>query len=116
MRYIRYFCIAVFAIALIAVALANRDMVSVKVLPDEIAGLFAMNPTVQLPLFIVVFCGIIAGFAIGYIWEWMREHQQRADAARQAREMRRLEREVKRLKDEKHAGKDDVLALLDEAG
>ena len=33
MRYVRYLCIAIFAIALIAVALANRSMVSLKLLP-----------------------------------------------------------------------------------
>ena len=51
MRYIRYVCIAVFAVALIAVALANRGPVTLKLLPDEIAGLFAVAPTVELPLF-----------------------------------------------------------------
>jgi hypothetical protein len=34
---------------------------------------------------------------------------------KQAREIRKLEREVARLKGEKHEGKDEVLALLDEA-
>lgn len=115
MKYIRYACVAVFAIALIAVALANRSMVQLKVLPDEIAGLFAVNPSMNVPLFVVIFAGIIAGVAVGFVWEWVREHGQRAEAARQAREMRRLEREVARLKGEKHAGKDEVLALLDEA-
>jgi putative membrane protein len=59
---------------------------------------------------------IVAGLLVGFIWEWIREYGQRAEAARQAREMRRLEREVARLKGEKHEGKDEVLALLDEAG
>ncbi|WP_299614889.1 LapA family protein [uncultured Tateyamaria sp.] len=115
MRYIRYACIAIFAVALIAVALANRGMVTLKLLPTEIAGLFAVTPTVELPLFVVIFGGIIAGLLIGFVWEWLREHNIRAENARNAREMRRLEREVKRLKTEKHEGKDEVLALLDEA-
>ena len=115
MRYVRYACIAVFGIALIAVALANRNMVSLHVLPDEIAGLFAVTPTVQLPLFIVIFGGVLVGLLVGFIWEWMREYAVRAENARNAREVRRLEREVKRLKNEKHEGKDEVLALLDEA-
>jgi len=115
MRYIRYACIAVFAVALIAVALANRGPVTIKLLPDEIAGLFAVTPTTSLPLFVVIFGGIIAGLLVGFVWEWMREHGVRAENARNAREVRRLEREVKRLKSEKHEGKDEVLALLDEA-
>lgn len=115
MRYIRYACIAVFAIALIAMALANRGIVTLKVLPDEIAGLFAVTPSVQLPLFLVIFLGIVIGLMVGFVWEWMREHAVRAENARNAREVRRLEREVQRLKAEKHEGKDEVLALLDEA-
>ena len=115
MRYIRYACIATFAVALIAVALANRGMVTLKVLPGEIAGLFAVTPSVQLPLFVVIFGGIIAGLLVGFVWEWLREHNIRAENSRNAREVRRLQREIKRLKSEKHAGQDEVLALLDEA-
>ncbi|WP_299676766.1 LapA family protein [uncultured Roseobacter sp.] len=115
MRYIRYACIAVFGIALIAVAIANRGLVSLQLIPSEVAGWFSVNPQIELPLFIVIFGGIVVGLLVGFVWEWVREHGQRAEAARQAREMRRLEREIARLKDEKNAGKDEVLALLDEA-
>lgn len=115
MRYIRYFCIAIFAIALVAIALANRNMVEVRLLPEEVAGMFAVAPSAELPLFIIIYGGILAGLLVGFVWEWMREHAQRAEAARQAREMRRMEREIQRLKGEKHKGKDEVLALLDEA-
>jgi len=115
MRYIRYALMATFAIVLIAVALANRGMVSLQLIPTEVAGWFAMNPQIELPLFIVIFGGIVAGLLVGFVWEWVREHNQRAEAARQAREMRRLQREVAKLKEEKHEGKDEVLALLEEA-
>lgn len=115
MRYIRYACIAMFAIALIAVALANRAPVTLKLLPDEIAGLFAVAPTLSLPLFLVIFGGIVAGLLVGFVWEWMREHAVRAENAHNAREVRRLTREVTRLKGEKHEGQDEILVLLDEA-
>ncbi|MEM9967283.1 MAG: lipopolysaccharide assembly protein LapA domain-containing protein [Pseudomonadota bacterium] len=115
MRYLRYGCILVFAFTLIAIALANRDAVSLQLLPGEIAGWFALNPTITLPLFVVILGSIIAGLLVGFIWEWIREYGQRAAAARQAREMRRLEREIARLRGEKTAGQDDILALLDEA-
>jgi len=115
MRYVRYLCIAIFALALIAVALANRSMVSLRLLPTEVSGFFAMNPEINVPLFIVILGSIIAGLLVGFVWEWIREYNQRAEAARQAREMRRLEREVARLKGEKYEGQDDVLALLDRA-
>lgn len=114
MRYVRYACIAIFAVALIVVALANREMVTLKVLPEEISSAFAVNPSLPMPLFLVIFGGIIVGLLIGFVWEWMREYAVRADAASRAKEVRRLEREVRRLKGEKHEGKDEVLALLDD--
>lgn len=114
MRYVRYLCIAIFAVALISVALANRGSVTLKLLPDEIAGWFAVTPELTLPLFLVILGAIVAGLLVGFIWEWIREHGHRAEAANQGREVRRLQREVDRLKGEKHQGKDEVLALLDE--
>ena len=115
MRYVRYLCIATFAVALISVALANRIMVPLKVLPSEVSGWFALNPQVEMPLFVIILGSIVAGLLVGFVWEWIREYGQRSEAARQAREMRRLEREIARLKGEKNHGKDEVLALLDEA-
>jgi putative membrane protein len=115
MRYIRYACIAMFAVALIAVALANRSIVTLKVLPDEVAGLFAVNPSINMPLFVVIFGGIIAGLLVGFVWEWFREHGIRSEASKAGRNVRRLEREVARLKGENSQDQDDVLALLDKA-
>jgi len=115
MRYVRYLCIAIFAVALISVALANRGLVSLQVLPAELSGLFAVNPTVELPLFAVILGSILMGLLVGFVWEWIREFGERAEAAKQAREMRRLQREIEKLKDEKHEGKDEIVALLDKA-
>lgn len=115
MRYVRYASIAIFAVALILVSLANRQMVSVRVWPDEVSGMVASNPGYELPLFVVIFAGILAGLIIGFVWEWIREAGERAEAARQSREMAQLRAEVKRLKGEKHTGKDEVLALLEQA-
>jgi hypothetical protein len=57
----------------------------------------------------------VAGLIIGFVWEWMREYKHRAEATRKSREVRKLEREVTKLKGEKHEGKDEVLALLEDA-
>lgn len=115
MRYIRYACIAIFAVALIAVALANRSIVTLKVLPNELVGLFAVNPSINLPLFVVIFGGIIAGAIVGFVWEWFREHSVRSKASKVGRNVRRLEREVARLRGDAVGGQDDVLALLNKA-
>lgn len=113
MRYIRYLILAVIGVALIAVALANRGMVSLTLLPEGIARIVGMNQSIELPLFVVIFGGVIAGVMIGFIWEWLREHKHRAEVSRKSKEVGKLEREVKKLKGEKHQGKDEVLALLD---
>lgn len=119
MRYIRYASITIFALALILVALANRGMVEVAILPGELARLAALNPSYEVPLFVIMFGGVLAGLVLGFIWEWIREAKERAAAARQAREMQRLRAENKRLKGKAvtSAGKDDeVLAILDKTG
>lgn len=116
MRYIRYASIAIFALALVLIALANRGVVTLRVLPDELAGFAALNPTYDVPLFVVIYGGILMGLIVGFIWEWIREAGERKAAARQTRELASLRAEVKRLKGERNKGKDEVLALLDDAG
>jgi uncharacterized integral membrane protein len=115
MRYIRYAFLAVLAIALVSVALANRGFVTLQLLPQGLADLVGMNRTVDLPLFVVIFGGIIAGLLIGFVWEWLREHKHRAAASRRQAEVKKLERELRRTKAERDKDKDEVLALLDEA-
>lgn len=115
MRYIRYAVLAAIAVVLITVALANRATVTLNLLPDGLAELVrfpAELNSVSLPLFLVIFAGVIAGILLGFIWEWLREHRHRAEAATHRRENARLTREVAKIKTDKAEG-DDVLALLD---
>ena len=67
-------------------------------LPDELAGFAALNPTYDMPLFVVIFGGVLAGLVIGFIWEWIREAGERSAAARQKRELASLRAEVARLR------------------
>ena len=119
MRYLRYGFLGVLAAALISVAMANRAPVELRLLPDELASPLGLAWSVELPLFLVIFAAIIAGLMIGFVWEWLREHKHRAQAARKTGEVRQLKREVSRLKGPgggaKPGEKDEVLALLDEA-
>src|SRR5690554_1644397 len=115
MRYIRYASIAIFAMALVLVAVANRVSVPVRLVPAELSRFTAHSPAHEVPLFVVIFGGILAGLILGFIWEWLREAGERAAAAKQGREMKRLRAEIQRLKAEKHGGKDEVLALLDDS-
>ena len=68
-----------------------------------------------MPLFVVVFGGIIVGLLVGFVWEWFREHAMRAEASKSSRSVRRLEHEIARLKGQSADNQDDVLALLDKA-
>lgn len=115
MRYIRYAILAAIAVCLVSVSLANRGMVTLNLFPNDLANLFGLNRSVELPLFVVIFGGIAVGLLIGFIWEWIREYKQRAEAARQTREMHSMQRELRRLKGKQAEGKDEVLAILDEA-
>ena len=117
MRYIRYFVLAAIAVCLITVALANREVVTLKLLPQGLADLLGYSVegnSVSLPLFVVIFGGLIGGILLGFVWEWLREHKHRAEAAHQRREKEKLAREMAKLKSDT-GPKDEVLALLEEA-
>ncbi|SFE56478.1 lipopolysaccharide assembly protein LapA domain-containing protein [Roseivivax sediminis] len=114
MRYIRYVFLAALAVVLICVALANRGLVTLQLLPPDVAELFGVQYGIDLPLFLVIFAGIVAGLLIGFVWEWLREYKHRAAASRKDAEARRLERELKRTRAERDRGKDEVLAILDQ--
>ncbi len=115
MRYIRYASIAIFGVAIVTIALANREMVTVQMLPPELASVSANNPSLQLPLFAVILGSILVGLLVGFVWEFMIEQRNKSTLKRENAELKRLRGEIARLKAEKHAGKDEVLALLDEA-
>nr|WP_325253964.1 LapA family protein [Amylibacter sp.] len=113
MRYIRYLFLAVIGLCLIIVALANRGMVTLRLMPEELASIFQVSGSVTLPLFLVIFLGIVAGLLIGFVWEWMREFKYRNDLSKKGKEVHRLEREVNVLKAKSGEGTDDVLALIE---
>jgi uncharacterized integral membrane protein len=98
---------------LLTVALANRAPVTLKALPEDLAAFTGFAWQIELPLFMVIFGGIIAGLLIGFVWEWFREMKHRSTASRKTREVARLERELAVMKDSQSVPKDDILAILD---
>ena len=112
MRYIRYSVLGVIGICLITVAIANRDSLTVRLLPKELSGLFGFSWQVTLPAFVILLAAVIVGVLIGFVWEWVREHRYRAEAAVNRKERARLEQEVKKVAPKDNSG-DDVLAILD---
>ncbi|PQO23230.1 DUF1049 domain-containing protein [Rhodobacteraceae bacterium WD3A24] len=114
MRYIRYGLLALIALALVTVALANRGVVTLRLLPEGVAGFAGIDPRIDMPLFLVVLIGVALGLLTGFVWEWIREHRQRAEAARMRRALERAEEELGRLRQKPVDKPDDVLALLGE--
>lgn len=114
MRTIRYVFLAALAVALITIALANRAVVTLNLLPAELAEYLGVGYSISLPLFIVIFGAIIAGLLIGFVWEYLREYKHRAAASKHRREKDQLAREVSKLKVAKAKNEgDEVLALLE---
>lgn len=114
-RYLRYIFLAGLALVLLTVALANRAPVQMRLLPDDLAALTGLTWAVELPLFLIIFAGILAGVLIGFVWEWFREMRIRTDARGKSREVARLERELAVMRDTVSVPKDEVLALLEQA-
>ncbi|MEM7438311.1 MAG: LapA family protein [Pseudomonadota bacterium] len=113
MKYIKYLFLAIIGLVLMVFALANRGAVTLRLMPEELASVLDMSASISLPLFVVMFLGIVAGLLIGFVWEWLREFSQRRELARKEREVHRLEREVRVLKAKTGEDTDDVLALVE---
>lgn len=113
MTYIRYGFWAIVAVCLIFIGLANRETASLSLVPEGLASYLPFPTAITVPLYVVIFAGVAIGLMVGFLWEWVREHRNRAEARARRREAESLKREVDRLKAEKNEGKDEVLALLD---
>ena len=113
-RYLRLIFSGAVGLCLLTVALANRAPVDVRLLPGDLAAFTGLTWAMELPLFLIIFGGIIAGVLIGFVWEWFREYGHRVTASQKSREVTRLERELAVLRDARSVPeKDDVLALLE---
>lgn len=116
MQLVKYIFLAVLAVVLIVVAMANSAAVTLRVLPEAMAGFLGWSWQVTLPMFVVILGAIIVGLLIGFVWEYLREHKHRAAARHERRERETLQRENERLRSDRRSGKknDDVLALLED--
>jgi putative membrane protein len=110
MRTLKLVLLGLILVALVVLALANREPVSLELLPAGMARV--MQVSVELPLFIVILISVVVGIVIGYLFEWLREHKHRRRASQEAREAARLNQEVDRLRRQSGKPDDEVLALL----
>ncbi|MBL9047462.1 MAG: LapA family protein [Tabrizicola sp.] len=112
-RIIRLLSLGLFGLSLLTLALANRAGVNVHLLPEDLAALTGLSWSVEVPLFVAIFGGVILGVLIGFVWEWLRESKHRTSASAGSREVARLERELASLREAKAGPKDEILALLE---
>lgn len=113
LRSFRYLLIAAILLLLLTVALANRTVVPVRFLPEDVGALFGVTWQMELPLFLVILGGVVAGVLIGFTWEWLREHKYRKTASQRGKELARLEREMEVMRDSSSVPKDEILSLID---
>lgn len=115
MRYLRLLFLLVLALCLVVAAMANREIVTLTLLPDELATFSGVALSIDLPLYAIGFGGLLVGLLVGFFWEWLREGKYRSNASKQKRENAKLKRELDKLKAEQHRneGRDEVLALVE---
>jgi lipopolysaccharide assembly protein A len=113
LRLLNYMLSSAIAITLIMFALANRDVVTISLLPDELSFI-GLNFYFHLPIFVVFFGGAIFGIMIGFVMEWMREYKLRSALSFKNRELKGMQTQLQQLKSEKYENKDDVLALIED--
>ena len=110
MRTLKLLLLGLILLAIVVLALANRDPVTLHLLPEGMARVMPLS--IQVPLFALSLVSIVVGMVIGYLLEWLREHKHRRRASQKSREAAQLNREVEKLRKESGKAEDDVLALL----
>jgi len=113
MRFIKYLFLGAVALILIVVAVANRQPVELQLLPKDLDAFIPFSGQITVPLFLVIFGGILAGLLIGFVWEYLREFKIRNNLSKTSKQVRHLEREVGKLREKTGEGKDEILALLE---
>ena len=110
MRTLKLLLLGLILLIIVVLALANREPITLNLLPQGMARVMPLST--ELPLYAVILISILVGLAIGYLFEWLREHKHRRRASRKSREAAALDREMKQLRKETGKSDDDVLALL----
>ena len=116
LRFLKYLVLLVVALVIVTLSLANRGMMTLQLLPEDLAAFVGFNYSLELPVFLVILLGVAAGLLIGFIWEWLREYRYRSEASRARAEARQLRDKLAREGATPKRGGEDVLALLENKG
>ncbi|MEF9603391.1 LapA family protein, partial [Paracoccus sp. PXZ] len=94
MRAIRIFFFVILAIVLMLLAAANRELVTVSLMPEALAQFTGGRWSLTMPAFVALFLAMVFGVLVGLVWEWLREAHLRAESSRRAQDLAQLQREV----------------------
>jgi uncharacterized integral membrane protein len=115
LRFVKLVFLVLVLLALVFLFFANNDPVVLNLMPDALANAMGMRNEFTVPLFLVVVGALLIGIVVGYVLEWLREHQYRAEARVHRREASRLRQEVASVKGRKGDEQDEVLAILEDS-
>ena len=113
MRIIRFSIILSISLALIVLAIANRQVVTLQFMPSDLAASLGILGVKSLPLFLVVLLGVLIGLFLGFVWEYLREHKYRKALATKNKKVKMLEQEIKKLKNDTNNEAEQILGLLE---
>ena len=111
-RYIRVIFLTCLSIILLTLAVANRELVDIRILPSELEGFWGGGMILSIPIFVLFLCGVIFGLFVGFVWEWIREMKHRSASSRKSKELAKVENELSQLKLESGQNEDEILLLL----
>ena len=111
-RYIRVIFLTCLSIILLTLAVANRELVVIRILPSELEGFLGSGMILSIPIFVLFLCGVIFGLFVGFVWEWIREMKHRSASSRKSKELAKVENELSQLKRESGQNEDEILLLL----
>ena len=76
MRYIRYVVLAVLAIVMVTVAIANRGPLTLRLLPEEMEGLLGFSWQITLPAFVTLLLAVVFGVILGELSNYTDERDR----------------------------------------
>lgn len=110
MRILKMILLVIIALFIILLVIANRESVTVELMPAEFG--FVTDWSREVPLAVVMIVMATGGFALGWLWEWLRDQRTRTVARERRRKITALEREVDTLRRDTGQEEDEVLAIL----
>ena len=111
-RYIRVIFLTCLSVIILTIAVANRELVDVRLLPSELNGFLGVGVSLSIPVFVLFLSGVIFGLFVGFVWEWFREMKHRSASNRKSRDLAKVQNELNKLKRDSAQNEDEVLLLL----